>query len=269
METVMLYRPVGPGEFKLIEESGFHRFPPRLPEQPIFHPVTNEKYGVEIAERWNVKESGSGFVIRFEVRADFLGRYEPHVVGARHHEEYWIPAEELDAFNDAIVGSMEVLRSFGACVTGFNITPHVGIGPVRLLDSRGDVRAALAGIGIPLLNSRGSLDYFSENALQVEYGADERADFIGIASTPTLQASYFGTNVFDTPAEAVFLAIARSESAEVPTFEAAEFLFREQIITLWNADSQYDWRKLGRLIWGQVGVGSRRYLDGIDEARNR
>jgi hypothetical protein len=33
-------------------------------------------------------------------------------VGARHHEEYWIPADDLDAFNDAIVGSIELLHTF-------------------------------------------------------------------------------------------------------------------------------------------------------------
>jgi len=36
-ETVVtLYRPVGQAEFELIRDSGFHQFPPRLPEQPIF-----------------------------------------------------------------------------------------------------------------------------------------------------------------------------------------------------------------------------------------
>jgi hypothetical protein len=52
-------------------------------------------------------------VTRFAVRTDVLARYEPHVVGARHHEEYWIPAEELEAFNDAIVGLIEVVATFG------------------------------------------------------------------------------------------------------------------------------------------------------------
>ena len=54
---MILYRPVGTAELKLIEESGFRLFPPRLPEQPIFYPVLNEKYAREIAERWNVKDT--------------------------------------------------------------------------------------------------------------------------------------------------------------------------------------------------------------------
>lgn len=110
--TVTLYRPVGARELELIAESGFRRFPPRLPDQPIFYPVCNAQYAGEIAERWNAKQSGQGFVTLFRVRADFLTRYETHIVGARHHEEYWIPAEELHALNEAIVGMIEVVREF-------------------------------------------------------------------------------------------------------------------------------------------------------------
>ena len=46
---MILYRPVGTAELKLIEQSGWKAFPPRLPEQPIFFPVLNEKYAREIA----------------------------------------------------------------------------------------------------------------------------------------------------------------------------------------------------------------------------
>lgn len=47
-KTVTLYRPVGPEELKLIEASGWKSFPPRLPEQLIFYPVTNEEYAIQI-----------------------------------------------------------------------------------------------------------------------------------------------------------------------------------------------------------------------------
>jgi hypothetical protein len=42
METVTLYRPAGSRELALIEASNWSAFPPRLPGQPIFYPVTNE-----------------------------------------------------------------------------------------------------------------------------------------------------------------------------------------------------------------------------------
>ncbi len=61
-----------------------------------------------------MKESGSGFVTRFAVKKEFLDLYERQVVGAREHEEYWIPAEDLEALNDAIVGTIEVIASFGS-----------------------------------------------------------------------------------------------------------------------------------------------------------
>lgn len=75
---------MGPKELKLLEESGFRRWRPRLPEQPIFYPVTNESYAIEIASRWNVKDDGVGYVTRFAVRADFMQRYEVQKRAASH-----------------------------------------------------------------------------------------------------------------------------------------------------------------------------------------
>jgi hypothetical protein len=111
-ETITLWRPVGPEELRLIEATAMKRFPPRLPEQPIFYPVTSEEYAVKIARDWNVPASGSGFVTRFEVRKDFLSGYDVQNAGGIAHREYWIPADELDAFNAAIVGSIEVVQAF-------------------------------------------------------------------------------------------------------------------------------------------------------------
>ena len=110
--TVTLYRPVGPGELQLLRDSGWKRWPPRLPEQPIFYPVTSREYAIEIASRWNVQESGSGFVTRFEVRRSFMDRYTVHQVGASHHTEWWIPAEDLEELNANIVGDIEVIDEF-------------------------------------------------------------------------------------------------------------------------------------------------------------
>ncbi|WP_118134101.1 ADP-ribosylation/crystallin J1 [Oceanicella sp. SM1341] len=111
-DTITLWRPVGPEELALIRDSGMRAFPPRLPEQPIFYPVTTEDYAVKIARDWNVKASGSGFVTRFEVLRSFLERYDVQEAGGAAHREYWIPAEHLPAFNEAIAGEIEVVREF-------------------------------------------------------------------------------------------------------------------------------------------------------------
>jgi hypothetical protein len=111
-ETITLYRPTGPEELELVRAAGFAKWPPRLPEQPIFYPVTNEQYAVEIARDWNVKASGYGCVTRFEVRKDFMARYPIQQVGAAYHTEWWVPAEELEELNANIVGLIEVVREF-------------------------------------------------------------------------------------------------------------------------------------------------------------
>lgn len=109
---VTLWRPTGPEELKLIEESGWRVWPPRLEGQPIFYPVLNREYAVKIARDWNVKHSGAGYVTRFQVRKTFLDGYQIHQVGGRTILEYWIPAEDLAALNANIVGPIEVTDTF-------------------------------------------------------------------------------------------------------------------------------------------------------------
>jgi hypothetical protein len=109
-KTATLHRPVGQAEFDLICAADFRAFPPRLPEQPIFYPVLNEPYATHIAREWNTKDAASGFVgyvLRFEVRKKFLDRYEVHAVGDSCHREYWIPARDLERFNQNIRGRIE------------------------------------------------------------------------------------------------------------------------------------------------------------------
>lgn len=119
-ELVTLYRPTGPEELKLVEDSGWKAWPPRLPDQPIFYPVTNERYAAQIAQRWNTNPAtnggkvGAGYVTKFQVKKAFMDRYEIQQVGASYHTEWWVPAEELAALNDNIVGVIEVVQVFAA-----------------------------------------------------------------------------------------------------------------------------------------------------------
>lgn len=106
--VVVLYRPVGNVELGLVAATDWRAFPPRLAEQPIFYPVTNLAYAREIAERWNAAEGRGVHVLRFRVNEAVLSRWLPvRCVGAGHHTELWVPAEELDAFNAAIEGRIE------------------------------------------------------------------------------------------------------------------------------------------------------------------
>lgn len=122
VETITLFRPVGPKELALIRESDYRAFPPRLPSQPIFYPVLTEEYAIQIARDWNAKDASTGYrgyVTRFRVRAEFLERYAVHTVGGTIHREYWIPAEDLVNLNANIVGPIEVIHEFhGPAATG-------------------------------------------------------------------------------------------------------------------------------------------------------
>lgn len=110
---MILYRPVGTSELELIKESGYTSFPPRLSEQPIFYPVLNEEYACEIAEKWNTKTNdGKGYVTRFAVDDDYIAQFEVHTVGNHVHQELWVPADELKAFNQHIIGVIEVIKEY-------------------------------------------------------------------------------------------------------------------------------------------------------------
>ncbi len=108
-ETVMCFRPCSQAEFDLVETSGFSKWPPRLDIQPIFYPVTNLEYAREV-NRWNLNHYGKGYVLKFAVRKSFLDTFEIQVVGASHQTEWWIPAEQMNEFNAAIIGKIEVVE---------------------------------------------------------------------------------------------------------------------------------------------------------------
>lgn len=99
---------------ELVKASGFRKWPPRLPEQPIFYPVTNQEYAEQIAREWNAKDGNTGYVARFHVKADFMKKYDIQQVGGSRHTEWWIPAEDLEDLNANICGDIEIIASFTA-----------------------------------------------------------------------------------------------------------------------------------------------------------
>ncbi len=115
MKTVTLYRPVGQPELDLIIDSGYKAFPPRLSWQPIFYPVLNVEYAGSIAKEWNTNDDANGnvgYVTQFEIPEEYLSTFNVHNVGARHHNELWVPAEQLEEFNAKIVNGIRVLTAF-------------------------------------------------------------------------------------------------------------------------------------------------------------
>ncbi len=60
-----------------------------------------------------MKDSGAGFVTRFEVETEYVSKFERQVVGGSVHVELWVPAEDLVDFNTKIAGVIEVIDTYG------------------------------------------------------------------------------------------------------------------------------------------------------------
>lgn len=115
MKVTTLYRPVGQKELDLVRGSGFKEFPPRLEWQPIFYPVMNQEYAEQIARQWNTEDEFSGYagyVLAFDLQEEYLLKYPVQNVGGVIHNELWVPANELDDFNNNIIGPIRVVSSF-------------------------------------------------------------------------------------------------------------------------------------------------------------
>lgn len=151
-------------------------------------------------------------------------------------------------------------------MTDLFIKPLVSIGPFALGVLPPAARKAALDAGFALSHERIGSDYFAENGIQIEYHDGGMASFIGVSSDAVAyRLLYEGTDVFDTPAHVVFDLISARDGSGCHAFNRDEYLFPNQIVTLWEAEEQYDHirRKSSqrplRQIWGQVGIGSPGY----------
>ncbi|MCE4068629.1 MULTISPECIES: hypothetical protein [Pseudomonas] len=144
------------------------------------------------------------------------------------------------------------------------ISPHQGIGPVCLGDTRAMARDALAAAGFPLESSNGPTDYFCQAAIQAECDEQGLVWFIGISQNERYLARYQGVDVFSLSAGELFSLIASTDDSGAHEFTDSEYLFPGQIITLWDADEQYDRQgNETRPVWAQVGIGNSAYAEAI------
>ena len=110
---MILYRPTGLEELRLIYAAHMRAWPARLPEQPIFYPVLSHEYAGQIARDWNARTSEQvGYVTRFSVSDRFTARFPVQVVGGREHQELWIPADAVAELNANLDGPIELVDAF-------------------------------------------------------------------------------------------------------------------------------------------------------------
>jgi hypothetical protein len=148
----------------------------------------------------------------------------------------------------------------------FTIKPHRGIGPVSFGMSRVGVAKAIAdcGGGNPVKRNT-ETDCFFENAFQVSFGDNGKADFIEVCSGIAAEISFDDRDVFDLHADDLLRLIRLHEPEDLELSEPEEsYIFSGLIMTFWGRDEQYD-HKGGerRPVFAAVGVGAPSYLSAI------
>lgn len=146
----------------------------------------------------------------------------------------------------------------------FNLVPRAGVGPIKLGESRSVIESVFSQSGIKKSATNNNSDYYIENTIQVEFDKNGFSWFIGVSHHSSYDVFYQNTNVFDITAKTLFDLVASNDDSGSHEFSEYEYIFPNQILTLWDADEQYD-RKDGeqRIIWAQVGLGTSEYLRAI------
>jgi hypothetical protein len=145
----------------------------------------------------------------------------------------------------------------------FEIQEHTGVGPVKLGMTRPQVCEALAKYSDNGLDqvSHQTLDYAFGNSLQIEYDDQGHAQFIGVGfySGCGCDFTFRGRHVGEYTAYDLFKALAKIDGG-THEFTENEYFFPNIMMTVWEADSQYDYMGgESRPVFGQVGVASERY----------
>ncbi len=125
MKTVTLYRPIGPRERKLIEETRW--LSPRGSQGSRFLSRYEPGYASQIARDWNVSRQRSSIVTRSKWIQEFIKRYPVKISWQRSAHRTPVPAEEAARVQiDAL--SSKIPQSSRSSIAG----PHNCI-PVCLL----------------------------------------------------------------------------------------------------------------------------------------
>jgi hypothetical protein len=118
----------------------------------------------------------------------------------------------------------------------FEVTPHVGIGPLRLGMTSAEVRQAVAGHVIETIG-RGREEMIDDLGLNVDYSAGHTdVTFIQACPVDGVRFTLAGIDVFGTPADELVAVLARQEGLPEANFPSGrhEYLFALLRLVLWR-----------------------------------
>lgn len=126
----------------------------------------------------------------------------------------------------------------------FVIEPHKGIGPISFGMSRQEVTDTMVKNGGGTPRQRGKdTDCFFQNAFQVSFDDGGRANFIEVASGLSAVVLFAGCDVFDMRADEL-LVLIKNQAEPDPELSRPPhgFVFSDLILTIWDPDTQYDYK---------------------------
>jgi hypothetical protein len=139
----------------------------------------------------------------------------------------------------------------------YRIEPHLGIGPVRLAMTRDAARAAMRGLGQSYREDRrAKRDLFHGNAFQVFYDATDTVEYIQLARSGDIDASFEGQRILDIPADDAVRFVERFAPYSTSNPELGwSYLFPALDLSLWRPVTEGE---EGRT-FASVGVGRAGY----------
>jgi hypothetical protein len=112
-------------------------------------------------------------------------------------------------------------------------------------------RALMESLGFAISHSRDGMNYYDDNSIQLDFFDDNVLHFIGFAHSSNFSVSYCDNDPFNCDARALFQRIVANEPTEIPFNEYDPF-FPSQIISLWDAQEQYDYKGVVKLFPGRT-----------------
>ncbi len=111
-DTITLYRPVSRAELNEIKESGWTKYTYPAAGAICLNPLINCSYAEEIIKKQALDEFGECFIIKFEVDAEHINKYEIKLADNYLDVEINVPPDCLDEFSRHIIGKIEQIEVF-------------------------------------------------------------------------------------------------------------------------------------------------------------
>ncbi len=121
----------------------------------------------------------------------------------------------------------------------FEITPHEGVGPIKLGMSRADV---IACFGTPEHDSANRVWYHSGFA--IDFDENQKVEFIELAASSEFKAIYKNQNLHEMPADQAVEAILKDDKYDKNDPELGHsYIFKSLQLSLWRgtiAENEFD-----------------------------